>query len=338
MSADVVQVERVAASEDEFAFLSRIVDCLADDAPRLVYADWLEERDDPRGTFLRRFLSSFDQGEELPSLDEVTPAWANVTGLTILQKIQESGLERFRGEILRHARIALRLEVDEADFDNPPPTPAALGTTRLGGDPDLPAGASYPLAIENGTPLHFLSQWNLADLQGTLAGRAFPAAGLMSIFRPQYDGPYAYLTKEDMQQSVRFTPPGAALVRLSRPAGEQIERPAPFRPGLRLVETMRVPASLNEWPGVKITYEEYGQFDDVFPTNLGGEAYILLGHATHGNVGEEPIKDRPDWVQLMLVPFMEGPDYGITDMSLSYHLPAADLKAGRFDRLETSYG
>ena len=35
---------------------------------------------------------------------------------------------------------------------------------------------------------------------------------------------------------------------------------------------------------------------------------------------------------------MEGPDFGQSDMSLSYQLPAADLKAGRFDRLEATFG
>lgn len=39
-------------SDDE-AFLRMIVANPGDDAPRLIYADWLEERDDPRGTYLR---------------------------------------------------------------------------------------------------------------------------------------------------------------------------------------------------------------------------------------------------------------------------------------------
>jgi uncharacterized protein (TIGR02996 family) len=38
--------------EDE-AFLRAIAAAPADDLPRLVYADWLEERDDPRAAFLR---------------------------------------------------------------------------------------------------------------------------------------------------------------------------------------------------------------------------------------------------------------------------------------------
>jgi uncharacterized protein (TIGR02996 family) len=38
---------------DDEAFIRSIVDNPGDDAPRLVYADWLDERDDPRGAYLR---------------------------------------------------------------------------------------------------------------------------------------------------------------------------------------------------------------------------------------------------------------------------------------------
>jgi uncharacterized protein (TIGR02996 family) len=39
-------------SEDE-AFIRAIVDSPGDDTPRLVYADWLDDRSDPRGAYLR---------------------------------------------------------------------------------------------------------------------------------------------------------------------------------------------------------------------------------------------------------------------------------------------
>ena len=38
---------------DDTAFLRRIAEVPDDDAPRLLYADWLEERGDPRGSFIR---------------------------------------------------------------------------------------------------------------------------------------------------------------------------------------------------------------------------------------------------------------------------------------------
>lgn len=40
-------------TSDDEAFIRAIVAAPGDDAPRLVYADWLEERGDPRGTYLR---------------------------------------------------------------------------------------------------------------------------------------------------------------------------------------------------------------------------------------------------------------------------------------------
>lgn len=206
----------------------------------------------------------------------------------------------------------------------------------MGGDPDLPSGASYPTAAD-GVPLHFLGQFNLADLQGTIAGRAFPSSGLLLIFRPQSDGKNCYPAAADCPRLVQLVPRGTRLARLPRPVG-LTDPPAPFRPGLRLVETLRLPGVIRRWPGVTLSHEKASQLDQVFATNLGGTAYLLLGHVTHGNTGEEPIKDRPHWVQLVLVPYFEGPDFGVSDMSLSYHLPAGDLKAGRFDRLEATFG
>ena len=38
---------------DDEAFIRGILANPGDDAPRLIYADWLEERDDPRGAYLR---------------------------------------------------------------------------------------------------------------------------------------------------------------------------------------------------------------------------------------------------------------------------------------------
>jgi uncharacterized protein (TIGR02996 family) len=38
---------------DDDAFIRTIVDHPGHDLPRLVYADWLDDRNDPRGPFLR---------------------------------------------------------------------------------------------------------------------------------------------------------------------------------------------------------------------------------------------------------------------------------------------
>jgi uncharacterized protein (TIGR02996 family) len=50
---------------DDLGFLHDIIAHPDDPVPRLVYADWLDERDDPRGEFLRLEL----QFRELPEVD-----------------------------------------------------------------------------------------------------------------------------------------------------------------------------------------------------------------------------------------------------------------------------
>jgi uncharacterized protein (TIGR02996 family) len=54
--------------EDD-AFLKSIAERPADDAPRLIYADWLGERDDPRAAFLRIevALAAIASGGEIPA-------------------------------------------------------------------------------------------------------------------------------------------------------------------------------------------------------------------------------------------------------------------------------
>ena len=49
-------------NEDE-AFIRAIVDSPGDDLPRLVYADWLDDRDDPRGTYLRAEYEAVETGD-----------------------------------------------------------------------------------------------------------------------------------------------------------------------------------------------------------------------------------------------------------------------------------
>src|SRR2546430_16863673 len=43
----------VAAQAEEAAFWSAIAEALEDEVPRLIFADWLVERNDPRGTLFR---------------------------------------------------------------------------------------------------------------------------------------------------------------------------------------------------------------------------------------------------------------------------------------------
>lgn len=66
-------------SSDEAAFLKAIADNPADETARLAYADWLQDRADPRAAVVRasaRFLSSVRELAELRRTDQ--HEWANV--------------------------------------------------------------------------------------------------------------------------------------------------------------------------------------------------------------------------------------------------------------------
>lgn len=67
---------------DDEAFIRAIVDAPCDDAPRLIYADWLDERDDPRGAYLRaevEFAASFRKELNTPTIAALR-AWLRSIG------------------------------------------------------------------------------------------------------------------------------------------------------------------------------------------------------------------------------------------------------------------
>jgi uncharacterized protein (TIGR02996 family) len=159
----------------EMDMLSAVVADPADDQVKLVYADWLEERDDPRGAFLRKFVQVVQKGKKPPAGAGISAAWREVVGLTLLRRLCEEGLAEHRGRIMQLARPTLAF-VTKPGQD----THIAVGRTKFGGRPHLPAGTEWPRCGRG--PLEFLAQLNLSDFKQTVAGRALPPAGLLSFF------------------------------------------------------------------------------------------------------------------------------------------------------------
>src|SRR5688500_282818 len=60
-------------NEDE-TFIRAIVDNRGDETARLVYADWLDDRDDPRGTYLRAEAEWARTGKKEKALRALTAA------------------------------------------------------------------------------------------------------------------------------------------------------------------------------------------------------------------------------------------------------------------------
>lgn len=159
----------------EADMLAAVVADPSDETAKLAYADWLEERDDPRGPFLRKQLRAVRAGGKLPTPKFAPKPWLDLVGLTLLQKINTADLTAHTDRFLPLARPALTFKSTKAADKTLP-----VGTSKFGGGPDLPPKADWPTFEEE--PLAFLGQLNLGDLAASLVCRELPNAGLLSMF------------------------------------------------------------------------------------------------------------------------------------------------------------
>jgi uncharacterized protein (TIGR02996 family) len=103
---------------EEQAFLQAILDNPDDDAPRLMYADWLEERDDPRGEYIRLTVAVEGMQQQLPAEDQRTRLrqLREIGRLTVQLKVLQPRMplewlaKLNRGRIGRCGLVGLRID------------------------------------------------------------------------------------------------------------------------------------------------------------------------------------------------------------------------------------
>jgi uncharacterized protein (TIGR02996 family) len=159
----------------ESDILANVLADLSDDNAKLVYADWLEDRDDPRGPLLRNCVKAYRAGKRFPALKAASPTWRELLGLTLMSQFRARGLGSQTDKLLALARPALTVASAAAPEKSLP-----VGASKYGGRPDLPPGTKWPKF--KGAPLAFLGQLNLAELRASPAVREMPAAGVLSVF------------------------------------------------------------------------------------------------------------------------------------------------------------
>lgn len=134
----------------------------------------------------------------------------------VAEELAGWGLESSAAEFLALRRDAIwlgdsvRVDDDDEDEDErDEPTP--VGSTRFGGEPDLPPEIEWPM--RDGEPLTFAAQLDLEALQGFPAARELPASGLLSFF-------YAFDPATSFMVSrVLHIPSKEGLARRRTPAG-----------------------------------------------------------------------------------------------------------------------
>ncbi len=305
----------------EADILAAVISDLSDDTAKLVYADWLQDRDDPRGPLLRNFVTAFRAGKKLPAV-KASP-WRDLVGVTLMAKVRGTVLEAKADQLLALAKPALTFKPVKASEKS-----LAVGASKFGGQPDLPLKTKWPAWQKE--PLAFLAQFNLAELQPSPVAGELPAIGVLSAFC-LYTGDGDDDFPDDSWRLFYFPDP-TKLVRHELDA--ELEDESQF-PSCRVeyAETLTLPDRDSPWEhelkaigNTDVDSEYMSLYYNMCPGDhiLGYPFPIqwdILGNKTVRHLLTICGNDETGW---------EFADGG----ALYFTLKEADLLAGRFDRVK----
>jgi Domain of unknown function (DUF1963) len=221
--------------------------------------------------------------------------------------------------------------------------PRALGTSRLGGNPDLPVGARWPRC--RGRAQSFLGQVRLSDLPADAEPLRAHDGVLLFFTHVQMESP-GYGLWAGRCTSVLHAPEGARLRRQQPPRGARLLRLRAAEMRFRMrpdvpdtdIRLDRLAAPLSD---IRLTREEperWWQLEEVLhrrPTLL---QHRLLGHIRTPN-GETSCWKRTQrragaWRHLFTIGLDFRIGFEVGDGGrLQVAIPPGDLRAGRFDRV-----
>jgi uncharacterized protein (TIGR02996 family) len=161
---------------NEYGLLAAVLATPHDDLPRLVYADFLEEQNDPRGPFLRKWVLAKQTSQPRPKPPiGLSPRWMNLIGYSLDVRLMRHNVPRWAETVRRYAEPCILVNTRVSTGK-----PVQTGTSKLGGLPDLDPDTEWPEG-DNG-PAAFVAQWNLAELASSPVCRGLPKSGLLSFF------------------------------------------------------------------------------------------------------------------------------------------------------------
>lgn len=147
--------------------------------------------------------------------------------------IDSSGLTRIAAPLKKLTMLSNRMTASPIENGEVP-----IGYSRIGGQPDLPAGVQWPTVGEQ--PLSFIAQIRLKDVPWKPG--ILPPDGLLSFFYNAVDQPWGYDPQHAGNWKVIYSAEIAALERLMPP--EQLERDRDFEP---LAVEFSVQTTLPSW-------------------------------------------------------------------------------------------
>ena len=229
-------------------------------------------------------------------------------------------------------------------------TPRARGTSRLGGNPDLPEGARWPRCA--GRAQTFLGQIRLSDLPIDAAPLRDQSGVLLVFTEVRFTSPRStgYGLWAGRCTTVVHAPEGARLVRTRPPRRAAVMRlrPAALRFRMRPdvpdtgMDLERLAAPLQDIRIADDQLEDWWELGEALHRRPGLLEHRLLGHMGTPN-GETRCWRRSQrregaWRHLLTIGADWRVGFDVADTGrLQVAIPPADLWAGRFDRVCGSF-
>jgi uncharacterized protein YwqG len=142
-----------------------------------------------------------------------------------------------------------------------------VGTSRLGGQPDLPAGFPWPEWKDR--PMSFLAQICLEDIAGFAPAEALPSSGLLSFFYDSRQETYGASPDDRGGWAVSFFEPAIQLSLAPFPDG--LPREARFKPlGLKYHREWTLPVDPRQAkPGLELSDSEQRAYENLLRDFFG---------------------------------------------------------------------
>ena len=290
-------VDTAATLPGELPYLSAIAANLSDSAPRLAYAEWLEQIGDSRASFVRDLAfaaQSLSRWTELPEANDYSDSWLNMLGYRLFAGIVENEFFDLRDSVLRIARPAVKIKTAIAAESD-----IAVGDSKFGGVPDLPPHVEWP-RCELG-PLAFLGQFALRPLRNTLACAMLPHDGLLSVF--------AYLGDNGYEPGVIEGVPNDTQIIFTSDYGSRVRRQPPT--DISQMGKSRQACRLTLFENYDLTLDAIARALGEFETDDDDDFYDrwdlltldftkhhLFGYSRHFRRETDP-SPGPDWTHLL---------------------------------------
>lgn len=191
---------------------------------------------------------------------------------------ESSGLTDLFQEMQHYAKNSITIRVDnESDTKQ-------LGTSRFGGDPDLPPEIAWFSNPESGAPLIFVAQLNFAELTALDTDKKLPSTGILYFF---YDLE-AFLWGFDEKDSI-----GSRVYFYDGPLENLKTRPSPFGIkhflpcGLVFTNRLELPDYSSQLIQTSLSDEEYERYLDLVEELELVVDNKLLGHSNNIQNGME---------------------------------------------------